>query len=186
MLPALASVDSRKLDVFPVYGMGSRFPLGIPVKAGCSRSRMFLFQGFPQHSFSLDRLAAGASWRWLSLPQARSPHERLLPSDLRQAVSSFVIPFPGLPGGGLFSSSDRWFQTPICPLPLSRQPAFVALQPRGVKRSPHITYVMWFSGFALPFGLACPAEHITILASRNASTLFLKNFQTFFVDTGGI
>ena len=54
----------------------------------------------------------------------------------------------------------------------------------GASCVPHtLPLVMWFPSFGPPCGLPFPAEHITIRASKNPSTLFCKIFETFFVDT---
>ena len=75
-----------------------------------------------------------------------------------------------------------WHQVSKPPLSLSGQPTFLAFQPRGIMRSPHLTQVRCRRSFARFCNLAFPAEHITIRASKVSATLFLQKYLNFFVD----
>ena len=131
----------------------------------------------------LDSLAARVVLRrWRPSPQARSPYRPRPPASPKER--GFVGRPPIRRCTGRRSAPQR-----IGPQAAEAPNHFRGSRPLRKQASLGASYVprmlvllTWFSGFARFCNLAFPAEHITIRASKNASTLFFTFFVTFFLD----
>jgi len=162
---ALASFHESQMILFLDYEVEVIVPRGTSTKFVDPVFRIFPFQGFPPPPFFLVYEPPGFCFGGgFPRPRRGALRDRFPLEAFQPRVSSTGLPFPGLPGGGVFLDEPDSRTDSLHPL--SRKQTFEEPKfPRSIWRSPHLNFVKVVQQFrpALRLGVPCGTHNYTLL-----------------------